>query len=619
MSVPADLSPYIDGAPDAIVIADQHGVIRRTNHQAEVLFGYPQSEMVGQPVEMLLPTGFADAHVGLRSRFFAHPSRRPMADPASAVRARCADGSEVPVDVALSPVTIDEETTVMAVVRDVTIRAGAESLLRSSEQYYRAAFDRAPLSVVVFDQSGTDSRPILDVNAALTEMLGYQRRELLEMDLADLVHPADHGVLATSIEPAGPGQTLETRTETRYLHADGHTVWGETRTVTIAGELGDRTGLSQILNITRRVAAERERDRRELLLRVLADLRMEVLEGKSRTELLNFVALSLMGIHEGTFAAVLLTGEDSLRMVSYATADGVVDPPARTIPLNTGLSGLFANDQAQVFPGPGPGTPTRVRDWLSGTSEVLLAPVKISESVDGILVAGRPEGARPFDETDREVMMIMARDTAIALALRRSQRNERRMLVTEDRERIARDLHDVVIQRIFSVGMRLQSALTDPDTLPGRAGEAIDELDQTIAVIRETIFDLAGDDPWSRLSSAIEAHEAARSIDFEVATSGDFTDLSDDMIDTMISFVDETLTNILRHASASEAEVHVGVSGDRASVTVGDNGVGLGVPAPGGRGLDRLRAQASELGGSVSVGVATLGGVEVRWDVPLRS
>ena len=212
----------LEAAPDAVVLANQQGRIELVNREMERLFGYDRSELIGHPVEMLLPERFHEMHVNHRSAYNRAPRKRPMGMGLE-LYARRKDGSEFPVEVSLSPMRTDDEAFVIAVVRDTTERKLAEEdqarLLRRAElleQRFRSMLDSAPDAVAI---AGSDGRIVL-VNRQVERLFGYGRAELLGQPVEVLiperfhqVHVADRTgyVVEPHTRPMGAGLDLFAR------------------------------------------------------------------------------------------------------------------------------------------------------------------------------------------------------------------------------------------------------------------------------------------------------------------------------------------------------------------------------------------------------------------------
>lgn len=155
-----------DGAPDALVVADASGRIRRANDQAVLLFGYAREELLGQPMDMLVPTGRQGAHSQLRGGYGAAPRIRPIGAGAD-LNVRRKDGTECPVDIMLSPVTLGGQSVVIVAMRDVRELRAAQRAVREREARLRAIFESEPECVKLLAADGT----LLEMNAAGLRML----------------------------------------------------------------------------------------------------------------------------------------------------------------------------------------------------------------------------------------------------------------------------------------------------------------------------------------------------------------------------------------------------------------------------------------------------------------
>jgi len=218
-----------------------------------------------------------------------------------------------------------------------------------------------------------------------------------------------------------------------------------------------------------------------------------------------------------------------------------------------------------------------------------------------------------------------AGQAAIALELAEARRDAERLGLLEDRDRIAKDLHDVVIQRLFAIAMTLMSTvrLVENPEASARVRHAIDELDETIRQIRSTIFALQrshealGPSLRAQIVELVEASRGHLGFMPGLLMEGQLDNRVPEAIaGNLLAVLREALSNVVRHARASKADISVEVADDTLTLTVQDNGVGLG--ADGTRsGLRNLYERATALGGSFDVTAAEAGGTALRWSVPV--
>ena len=253
---------------------------------------------------------------------------------------------------------------------------------------------------------------------------------------------------------------------------------------------------------------------------------------------------------------------------------------------------------------------------------VLGLPLHGSARSHGALVVARRRGRPAFDLTDLELSESFAAQAAIALELAQARADQQRLVVLQDRERIARDLHDHVIQRLFASGLTLEGmAGSLPAEAATRLVSVVDELDVTIRQIRNLIFRLQPSDAGRGLRSAVLAvvTETSSLLGFEpeVGFEGPVdTVAGDGLVDDVVAVVREALTNVVRHARATRVGLHVGTTSGVLTVVVQDDGVGLQA-ATRRSGLENLAQRAAGYGGSCEVGPGPAGGTELRWSVPL--
>ena len=255
---------------------------------------------------------------------------------------------------------------------------------------------------------------------------------------------------------------------------------------------------------------------------------------------------------------------------------------------------------------------------------VMALPLTGDWSSRGAIVVGRVASRAPFNQADLEMAEAFAEQAALALELAEARADQQLLNAFEDRDRIARDLHDHVIQRLFASELGVQSLVektTQPEVRDGLI-RTISELTSTIRQIRGTIFALRDPDattPSLRRTVSALVSQLSPVLGFrpEIHLAGPLDTLTDDvMLSEVEAVVRESLTNISRHAQATAADVQVKVNSQRLVVTVSDNGIGLGEPGSW-SGLANLRSRAEHRGGSLVLDRSTEGGLQLQWTVPI--
>jgi PAS domain S-box-containing protein len=211
---------FFESSPDAIVVTNENGRITNVNSQVEKVFGYTRAELLGFPVETLMPERFRAAHPSHRGTYSGHPSVRPMGT-GSELYGRRKDGSEFPVDIMLSPVETPEGPIFLSVVRDISEKNWTEEKVRQSEGQLQELIDAIPQQVFVFDP---DWRPLF-ANRRELEYTGLTLREARSKDaVAKIFHPEDFKRLEVMRERMrSEGTPFEM--EARIRGKDGHYRW----------------------------------------------------------------------------------------------------------------------------------------------------------------------------------------------------------------------------------------------------------------------------------------------------------------------------------------------------------------------------------------------------------
>jgi signal transduction histidine kinase len=261
---------------------------------------------------------------------------------------------------------------------------------------------------------------------------------------------------------------------------------------------------------------------------------------------------------------------------------------------------------------------------------VMTVPLSGSAGIRGALVVGRSVGAEPFDVTDLDMATSFANHATVALELADARTSEQRIVILEDRDRIARDLHDHVIQRLFAAGLTLDGLIA---TVPAEAGRrlagVVDEIDETIRQIRTSIFELRGHfgpATGSLRSALLAVAEEVRPLlknppHFSFQGPVDSV-VPDTVAEDMLAVLREALTNVARHAYAHLVEVGLSADSGEVRLQIADDGVGLGETTRR-SGLANLRERAEKHGGKMTIESPTDStstdprGTRIDWTVPL--
>ncbi|MCX4966108.1 GAF domain-containing protein [Streptomyces sp. NBC_00654] len=312
-------------------------------------------------------------------------------------------------------------------------------------------------------------------------------------------------------------------------------------------------------------------------------------------------------------------GADAHRGVVLPSVEGTLSSAALAQDGLVTVEDLASDERVTVQP----------ERW-AGFGPAVAVTVGTKERLSGVLVLTRRQGQPAFEAVETAALPGFAGQAALALELAARRRDTEQVSLLEDRDRIARDLHDLAIQRLFATGMTLQSArrFVEHPEAADRLNRAIDDLDATIKIIRSTIFGLrehetAKATPKLRYRVVETVDSATATLGFTPALRMEGlldTDVPPVAADAATAVIGEALTNVARHAKAHRAEVAVVVEDGILTVKVTDDGVGITPDAARG-GLRNLAERAENLEGGLSVwahGEPGRGTV-LEWRIPLRA
>ncbi|GAA4422464.1 histidine kinase [Actinokineospora soli] len=352
------------------------------------------------------------------------------------------------------------------------------------------------------------------------------------------------------------------------------------------------------------------------------------LAGDDPDAVLGLVVRSAAGLAEADLGLVMALGDDG--SLTVEAAHGAQSPvglvlSARSSAARVARGGVaIVADDVTTDPRTAPYVPRELQVY----GPFAAAPFGTRERRLGALTVYRKRGAKPFTPAGVEVLTAFAAQAGLVLVLAEGAIARRRIGVYEERERIARDLHDVIVQRLYAAGMQLDLLTRRPTRKLAKAdaariAEVVDQLDTAIADVRAVVRTLRNPDP------AEPAADLAESVAAEVATArellgftpsldivGDIRDLPAAIADNARAALREALSNVVRHAGALRVTVHLRRTDTHLRLTVADDGCGipLGVTR---RGLRNLTDRAEHLGGTCDVRSSPRSGTTVTWEVPV--
>ncbi|WST42288.1 GAF domain-containing protein [Streptomyces sp. NBC_01167] len=368
--------------------------------------------------------------------------------------------------------------------------------------------------------------------------------------------------------------------------------------------------------------------RQQRWLQAHAEITNSLLSGSTRLDVVELIARRAGEITGAILSdvSVPVPGTDNL-VVELALGAGKDERRGLVIPIDGTLSGAAHRSGK-------PATTAALADDDRYTSEprnfeglgpAVAVPLGAAEEGRGVLLLARTVGAPAFTDNEIGPLLGFAGQAAVTLELAERRRDAEQLTLLEDRDRIARDLHDLAIQRLFATGMTLQSAarLVEHAGAAERVSRAVSDLDETIKIIRSTIFGLRVRDeetgPSLRARAARAVGEAAPTLGYPPRLSMEGlldTDVPLRVADHVLAALGELLSNAARHAHATRVEISLQATPEEVILTVSDNG--RGVPAGGRRsGLKNLEERAQSLDGSLTISAPPDGGSRLVWRAPL--
>ncbi|MBF6129841.1 GAF domain-containing sensor histidine kinase [Nocardia brasiliensis] len=368
---------------------------------------------------------------------------------------------------------------------------------------------------------------------------------------------------------------------------------------------------------------------RQQWLEATQDVATQLLGGGDPGEVLELVADRALELTQSATAFLALPDDPDIPhdevgdlVIVAAAGNGSDKLHGQRIPVAESHSGIafrsgevVATDRLMFRP---------LLDFASDFGPALVLPLRAEHTVIGVLVTLRPAESQSLDAAGQAMITAFSDQAALALRLAATQRRMRELDVLSDRDRIARDLHDHVIQRLFAVGLSLQSTAQRARTpeVKTRLTETIQDIQSIVQEIRHSIFDLhsstAADAPTLRkkLHSIIAEMTEDSGLRTTIRLAGPVSVLAPPLSEDVEAVLREAVSNVVRHAAASTVSINLAVRDD-VTIEITDDGDGLPADLSRMSGLANLAARAEQAGGHFDIGRGADRGTTLRWSAPL--
>jgi PAS domain S-box-containing protein len=602
----------LETAPDAVVVSDQASNIVLVNRAAEELFGCTKEALLSRSVNQLVPEEQRELHERLHDEYVAHPRVRPMGALTELTALRC-DGEEIPVQIALSPVDTDEGYTT-AIVRDITLLKLAEEERRRQDERYRMLAGNMREIVYLLETPSLDRpRPVL-VDGAVRGVTGHGPEDFIDDPelWQELVHPEDRQPALDAIV-----RMFETKEPIVRRYRIRNDTLGTYRTIEdrTVPEMGPGGEVARVFGVARDITdaataeaalLESEARYRSLVESMPGVVYQEEYGGKEHVIYVSPGVEEMLGL---TREEVLLQPHSLSSSVHPDDRDRVKELSRRSY--ETG----HLDEEFRMIRKDGRAI------WVREVASVI-----------------RDEAGHPICWQGLILDITAAREAEeelrLSYAMLRDVAEKRRRLVgqvaeaqEEARRQLAQGIHDDAVQKMVALELRLSMLHDSEQDLERRAQlETAGELmRQTIGSLRHLIFELQ---PPSLDSAGLEA--AMRELLYRVEQESGLqwslrVALGDEPPSGLRAFVyrvvQELVTNVRKHASATQVRIEVSREGEEIVATVSDDGVGMDreqalTPRPGHLGLPVLCERIDSAGGSCSMDSAPGRGTTITFRIP---
>jgi len=601
----------LEAAPDGLVLVSMSGNILYVNRQMEIISGYSRVQLLGQPVGTLIPEDVRQRHQILEAQYWADPQTRPL-QAAGELQLRQADGGTVPVEIGLSPVQVGLTTMIMASVRDVRQQRADDH----ARQQLLGILDLDPDAVLVVD---AETSRIDYANAGAGTLLGYTQEQLCGMTVFDISPSSSEKTRRALLRQhlrGGPGyrHTIQVVRRAR----DGTEIPCDSRGQLIQAPDGPAKFIIVDRDARERLTSEKYRTRLTEMTALVAQITAMALAGTALEQVYQTLVEETATLLAAENATLLLrdpTG-NILWMVAACGPVGKTFLQDQKLLNQQNLANWHANRHAFAVPGPAPGAAAQVAPLIGPTA---IARFPGPDSARGLVTVIRAPGRELFNQPDIELLSDLCNQVATVIELGLARSDQQRLAVMEERERIALDLHDTVIQDLIGIGLQLAADLSSMAEPARRdwCDQMIDQLDETIRQLRTVVFESRRATLAGAVTEVVRSTvaEAARALGHRptLIMAGKLDEMPTNIVEHLIPVLREALSNVARHARADASTVNVIARAGTVVLLVEDNGVGPGGRTPAGMGITNMQQRAKACAGTCKITRRAGGGTRLRW------
>lgn len=633
---------------DAIVTADSTQRIVLFNRGAEQIFGYTTHEVLGQPLDLLLPKRFVEAHRDHVQAFAlaAEPARPQLMGQQRDVVGRRKDGSEFPAEASIVKFVHQQQTSFTVILRDISERKRREEELRQSETRYRLLIDGVQdYAIYLLDPAGH----VASWNAGAERMTGYQAGDILDKHFACFFTSEDLALGKPEIELNIARDTGRYEEEGWRLRKDGSRFWANVVVSAVYDERGHLRGFAKVTrDNTERRKADETRRWYAYRLKALYEISRAILAAQSPHAIAEAALQRLRQIVTCQYAHIVsLPGTDAPALVLMSIADDpfVIDASSWAgAALSTTVLSHPETHRVVVVDLDEGDMPLMLQPFHAvGLRLLAIAPLVAHDALIGELILARRD-TELLDSDQLDIIRQVADQLAVALqhaqlfaevqtSRERLQSLSQRLIDVQELERrtIAGELHDEIGQALTIVKMNLQALRPNDDAMQAgdRMAECIAVVDRALEQVRSLSLDLRPsllDDLGLVATLRWYGARQARTAGFALHFSADEpVGRLTSMLETVcFRIAQEALTNIVRHARAREVWLQLRCDAELC-LTIRDDGVGFDLAQVEARasrgesfGLLGMRERANLSGGRLSIVSATGEGTMIAVSFPLR-